>query len=91
MRVCEPFEAAYQREQERLHWQDEQKAEDWLFDRTNLEEMVQRWGSRQLLCALAVIHHEQVRDGCEVRWRILSPADLAREAEIHPPYHPDDW
>jgi hypothetical protein len=51
MRVCEPFELAYRREQERLQQEAEPQAENWGFDRTNLEEMVQRRGSRQVLCA----------------------------------------
>ena len=76
MRVCEPFEQAYLREQELLHQEAEQQAEDWVFDRTHLEEMVQRWGSRQVLNALAAIHQELVRDGSEVHWRILSRAYL---------------
>lgn len=74
MRVCEPIELAYLREQTtREHAADQMEAA-WGFDRLELENMTRRWGTRQLLIALAEIHRQLTPDGSTVEWRILSQA-----------------
>ena len=76
MRVCEPVELAYLREQESREKQQDQQAEEWDVDQSELEQMLRRWGSRQILKALAEIHQQVVNDGSKVEWRILSHAYL---------------
>ncbi|MEA5464629.1 hypothetical protein [Leptothoe sp. PORK10 BA2] len=58
--------------QERREKEASQKAEEWGLDQSELEQMLRRWGIRQILTALAEIHREVVDDGSKVEWRILS-------------------
>lgn len=48
--------------------------EAWGLDYLDLETMTKRWGTRQMLIALAEIHRQLTPDGSTVDWRILSAA-----------------
>ena len=74
MRVCEPAELAYLREQAAREHQADQMEEAWGLDYLDLETMTKRWGTRQILIALAEIHKQLTPDGSTVEWRILSSA-----------------
>ncbi len=70
------YELDFIADQEARERQDLEKAEEWGTDQAALEQMLRRWGSRQLLIALAEIHQQVVNDGSKVEWRILSHAYL---------------
>ncbi|MEM8809054.1 MAG: hypothetical protein AAGF01_23795 [Cyanobacteria bacterium P01_G01_bin.38] len=78
-------EMAYAAEQANRELQDDQMEanrtgqvdpteEAWRLDYLALETMIQRWGTRQILSALAEIHQQLNPDGSKVDWRILSRA-----------------
>ena len=70
------YELDFIADQEARERQDLEKAEEWGMDQATLEQMLRRWGSRQLLIALAEIHQQVVNDSSKVEWRILSHAYL---------------
>jgi hypothetical protein len=76
MIVREPIELAYRANQQNRERQADQQEAAWAFDQLDLQEIVKRWGSRQVLIALAEIHQQLTPDGSEVHWRILSRAYL---------------
>lgn len=67
-------EMTYAAEQTHREHQADQMEAAWGFDRLELENLVQRWGTQQILLALAEIHQQLTPDGSTVEWRILSRA-----------------
>ena len=63
-------------DQEKREQQDLERVETWGMDQSTLEQMLRRWGSRQVMIALAKIHKEVTQDGSKLDWRILSHAYL---------------
>ncbi|MEO1391076.1 MAG: hypothetical protein AAFV85_27395 [Cyanobacteria bacterium J06634_6] len=53
MRVCEPFELAYPKAQEKREQQQDQQAEEWGFALLELAELVRRWGKEAISRELA--------------------------------------
>lgn len=77
MIVREPFEMAYQAEQERIAQDDAQRGEAWAVDVGALESMVRQWGIEQVLNELKAIHQRVTPDGSQLRWTIPSQAYLS--------------
>ena len=77
MIVCEPAELAYLREQEQRQQQDEAREDQRGFDVLELEEIVKRWGIRDVLTELEAIHQRVTPNGSKVMWRVLSSAYLS--------------
>ena len=80
MRVCEPLELSYSKMQQQREQQQDQQAEIWAMDLAELEQMLRRWGGRQLMRGVAQVYAEVSRDGSTLRWQILSRAYLEMHA-----------
>ena len=80
MRVCEPFELSYPQTQQQREQQQDQQAENWAMDLAEVEQMLRRWGGRQLMCGVAQVYAEVCNDGSKLDWRILSSAYIAMHA-----------
>ena len=91
MRVCEPAELSYLKAQAAREDEADQMEEAWGFDRLELENMTKRWGTRQILIALAEIHQQLTPDGSKVDWRILSRAYLSGGYDDPNPCHCDEF
>ncbi|NEP15448.1 MAG: hypothetical protein F6J97_00925 [Leptolyngbya sp. SIO4C1] len=83
MRVCEPVELAYLREQADREQQQDQQAEEWGFAVLELAELVKRWGKAAIARELAalpdtspVIDYAPTCEQC-VNWRPQRAAALA--------------
>jgi hypothetical protein len=90
MRVCEPFELAYLHDQTQREQEADQAEETWGMDRLELETMTRRWGTRQMLIALAEIHRQLTPDGSTLEWRILSQPYRMGWYDDPNPCHCDD-
>jgi hypothetical protein len=59
-------------DQENREQQDIEKDEAWGMDHATLEHILRRWGSRQVMTALAKIHQDVTQDRSKLDWRILA-------------------
>jgi hypothetical protein len=91
MIVCEPFEAAYLDDQARREQIEDQRAAAWGFDALALEEMIRRWGTKQVITELAAIHERVNPDGSKVLWSVPSNAYMTGNYDSPDPCSCDEF
>ena len=70
------YEIDFIADQDKRQQQDLEKVKAWGMDQVTLEQILRRWGSRQVMTALASIHQDVTQDRSKLEWRILSHAYL---------------
>lgn len=93
MRVCEPLEHAYLREQEAREKAADQQAEEWGFATAELAELVRIWGKAAIAKELAKYPDTQPADkpsyapqcGQCVQWRSARPLQLSDGSTVTVP------
>lgn len=91
MIVREPAELAYLREQEAQSQQSEVMEVQRGFDALALEEIVKRWGIRDVLTELEAIHEHTTPNDSKLIWRISSQVCLTERDENPNPCNCDEF